>query len=94
VERQPTGAFVVHQYLPVPVALSVDDSTAHCCPAFLVQSREAKLRNPEDVAKYGSLLLQHYKHKLAEDEGKAASTPLGTLVCCCVAICPNKVDTL
>lgn len=32
------------------------------------QSREARVRNPEDVSRYGSLLLQHYKHKLAEDE--------------------------
>lgn len=33
-----------------------------------LQSREAKLRNPEDVAKYGSLLLQHYQSSLPEDE--------------------------
>jgi hypothetical protein len=35
-----------------------------------VQSREAKVRNPEDVGKYGSLLLQHYRNKLDEDEGE------------------------
>jgi hypothetical protein len=33
-----------------------------------MQSREAKLKNQEDVSRYGSLLLQHYKHKLADDE--------------------------
>lgn len=35
---------------------------------FLKLSREAKVRNPEDVGKYGSLLLQHYRNKLDEDE--------------------------
>jgi hypothetical protein len=31
-----------------------------------VQSREARMRNAEDVARFGLLLLQH--HKLSEDE--------------------------
>lgn len=26
------------------------------------------MRNPEDVATFGSLLLQHYRHKLDQDE--------------------------
>ncbi|KAF8056117.1 ATPK2 [Scenedesmus sp. PABB004] len=35
---------------------------------FLRASREARLRNCEDVGIYGSTLLTHYKHKLAEEE--------------------------
>ena len=34
----------------------------------LLQSREARIRNPEDVANYGSLALRAYKGQLAEEE--------------------------
>uniref|UniRef100_A0A383WLN9 ER membrane protein complex subunit 2 n=1 Tax=Tetradesmus obliquus TaxID=3088 RepID=A0A383WLN9_TETOB len=35
---------------------------------FLKASREARIRNPEDIANYGSLALRHYKSQLAEEE--------------------------
>ncbi|KAF6252017.1 hypothetical protein COO60DRAFT_1555421 [Scenedesmus sp. NREL 46B-D3] len=35
---------------------------------FLKTSREARIRNPEEVANYGSVVLQHYRKQLAEEE--------------------------
>jgi hypothetical protein len=43
-----------------------------CVPRVL-QSREARIRNPEDVANYGSVVLQHYKKQLAEEECEYAT---------------------
>jgi hypothetical protein len=52
---QPKGTQRVHRHLIKVLA-------------GCMQSREAKLKNPEDVSRYGSLLLKHHKHKLTDDE--------------------------
>lgn len=48
----------------------IQQTHGHLIESFFgcMQSREAKLKNPEDVSRYGSLLLKHHKHKLADDE--------------------------
>jgi hypothetical protein len=41
-----------------------------------LQSRETRVKNPEQVARFGTLLLQHYRGKLQEEERECLSSPL------------------
>lgn len=58
-----------------PAAVVLVGRSKSLSSSFL-QAREAKVRIPEDVGQYGSLLLKYYRSKLSPDECKCSWSSL------------------
>lgn len=75
-----TGDHVSHDTLEHVRSQPDPPGTTLCCVSRVMQSREARIGNAEDVAKYGLLLLKNYK--LPEDECECDLMPPAHLSCC------------